>query len=556
MSAVSSVSLSDFAKANDGNFTLNNVDCEQKEAILEKCIRGLDTDGYAEVTDCLSCVRILSRDENSLNRLAENNIVESIYKFAFHSNEDNDPKKIIEALKALSNIIFKRPSTIPFLRTLGIVRNLTEHLKLSINRPDRNNILLIDLKLLFILSGLEPEVRSELASDPEAFALFANLLRSFQANSLSSLDVGLISEALKAAYNIGYAMQNDSNHHPTQQFDVFVPILSELLLGKTATPSEHFQLVNHIVNFLNIVPKRYFRHLLRSSGDRSTASPMCDIPAIDVLLEFLSHQMDLLDSKDQSEPDASSLRSDELLCPIFNVLIKGARGSRAMRKYCRLKILPHLGEEVRHLPEEGSTLRNRLCRLLTYPLQGVSELDALLLFVLCKEDIGRAVKYTGFGNFAGFLASHALLGRSSKRESRATTATTDGSAAQVGDQPTPSSTTKRSSVITEDDSAEEYSTGSSESDTEEYNRLRENINPITGRWELPRPNPMEGMSEEQKECTAMELVNQIDRLQRSGLIQPGVIGDDGRIRPAEHVLELLENTKIKDDDDGCSGEES
>lgn len=69
-------------------------------------------------------------------------------------------------------------------------------------------------------------------------------------------------------------------------------------------------------------------------------------------------------------------------------------------------------------------------------------------------------------------------------------------------------------MITEDDSAEEYSTGSSESDTEEYNRLRENINPITGRWELPRPNPMEGMSEEQKECTAMELVNQIDRLQR------------------------------------------
>lgn len=45
-----------------------------------------------------------------------------------------------------------------------------------------------------------------------------------------------------------------------------------------------------------------------------------------------------LDSKDQSEPDASSLRSDELLCPIFNVLIKGARGSRAMRKYCRLKV--------------------------------------------------------------------------------------------------------------------------------------------------------------------------------------------------------------------------
>ncbi|THD22326.1 Synembryn-A [Fasciola hepatica] len=537
MSVVKSVSLSDFVKTNDSNFTLSHVDCGQKEVILEQCIHGLNTNEFTELTDCLSCVRILSRDENCLDRLAENTTLESLCKFAFQRDEGNDRKKVIEALKALSNIIFKRPSTIPFLRSLGVVKSLTEHLKISVNNTNRNNVLLIDLKLLFILSGLEPEVRSELAKDTEAFALFATLLRSFQADSLSSLDVEIISEALKGAYNIGYALQCDSTQHSTQQFDIFVPVLSELLLGKTTSPREHFQLVNHIVNFLNIVPKRYFRHLLRSSSDRA-ANTVCNIPAVDVLLEFLSHQLDVLDSKDRPESDTLNLRSDELLCPIFNVLIKGARGSRAIRKYCRLKILPYLGEEVRHLPEEGPTLRNRLCRFLTCPLQGVSELDALLLFVLCKEDIGRAVKYTGFGNFAGFLATHALLGRSSKRHSRVT------EMAQVADGSLTSST-NQSSVITEDDSAEEYSTGSSESDTEEYNKLRENINPVTGRWELPHPNPMEGMSEEQKECTAMELVKQIDRLQRSGLIQPGVIGDDGRVRPAEHVLELLENARTQ-----------
>ena len=46
------------------------------------------------------------------------------------------------------------------------------------------------------------------------------------------------------------------------------------------------------------------------------------------------------------------------------------------------------------------------------------------------------------------------------------------------------------------------------------------VNPITGRWEEPKPSPMEGMTEEQKEYEAMQLVNKLDKLQRSvsGLI--------------------------------------
>ena len=40
------------------------------------------------------------------------------------------------------------------------------------------------------------------------------------------------------------------------------------------------------------------------------------------------------------------------------------------------------------------------------------------------------------------------------------------------------------------------------------------INPITGSYEAPRPNPLENMSEEQKEYEAIKLVNMIDQLQR------------------------------------------
>ena len=40
------------------------------------------------------------------------------------------------------------------------------------------------------------------------------------------------------------------------------------------------------------------------------------------------------------------------------------------------------------------------------------------------------------------------------------------------------------------------------------------INPITGRYEETPPDPMAGMTDEQKEYEAMELVKQIDKLSR------------------------------------------
>lgn len=41
------------------------------------------------------------------------------------------------------------------------------------------------------------------------------------------------------------------------------------------------------------------------------------------------------------------------------------------------------------------------------------------------------------------------------------------------------------------------------------------INPITGVIEEEQPNPMEGMTEEQKEYEAMKLINMFDKLSRS-----------------------------------------
>ena len=77
---------------------------------------------------------------------------------------------------------------------------------------------------------------------------------------------------------------------------------------------------------------------------------------------------------------------------------------------------------------------------------------AELLYALCKENVGRLVKHTGYGNAAGLLARRGLMcgGRG----------------------------------------AGNYSSDE-ESDTEEYKHVRDQVNPISGCIDQPRANPLE-----------------------------------------------------------------
>lgn len=78
-------------------------------------------------------------------------------------------------------------------------------------------------------------------------------------------------------------------------------------------------------------------------------------------------------------------KQHEILSPVITVLFKSARSERIIRKYIRLQILPPL-KDVHNRPEEGSTLRNHLCRLLTSPITQLRDLIAELLFILCKKN--------------------------------------------------------------------------------------------------------------------------------------------------------------------------
>ena len=55
---------------------------------------------------------------------------------------------------------------------------------------------------------------------------------------------------------------------------------------------------------------------------------------------------------------------------------------------------------------------------------------------------------------------------------------------------------------------------------------------------------MDGMSEEQKEYEAMQLVEMIDKLQKSGVVQPCRVGEDGKPVPVEHISQLQGITPV------------
>lgn len=103
------------------------------------------------------------------------------------------------------------------------------------------------------------------------------------------------------------------------------------------------------------------------------------------------------------------------------------------------------------------------------------------VYILFPFAVSRFVKYTGYGNAAGLLAARGLLnGRRNSGDSQY---------------------------------FPQYSSDS-DSDTEEYREAKARINLVTGRVEAEQPDPMEGMTEEEKEEEARRLVCMINRMSR------------------------------------------
>uniref|UniRef100_A0A3Q3EG20 Synembryn n=1 Tax=Labrus bergylta TaxID=56723 RepID=A0A3Q3EG20_9LABR len=448
---------------------------------------------------CLETVRILSRDKNCLNPFISHSAMPRspatlASKETSQPSENADQEVISEALKSICNILLHN-------HTGQVISKLryqcdTELFGFSVQ------VRFFDLRLTFLLTALRVDTRAQLAQELHGIRLLGNQLDATLGlcwpDSLETARAGfegvppeempllsreqteLAMESLKILFNITFdTAKRKVDEEEAAEYRHLGAILRHCLMSQADGEERTEEFHSHTVNLLGNLPLTCLDVLLMPKVQHGSIEYMgVNMDAVSMLMAFMEKRLD------------RGHKLKETLLPSLNLLTESARIHRETRKFLRSKVLPPL-RDVINRPEVGGALRNKLVRLMTHIDTDVKDCAAEFLFVLCKESVSRFIKYTGYGNAAGLLAARGLLrgGRDS-------------------------------GIYSEDE----------DSETEEYREAKAHINPITGVVEEEQPDPMEGMTEEQKEIEAMKLVHMFDKLSRTNLIQPMQLGMDGKLR--------------------------
>ncbi|XP_074476974.1 chaperone Ric-8A isoform X2 [Sebastes fasciatus] len=409
-----------------------------------------------------------------------------------------------EAMKVLCNVVYNSTWAQERFSGLSLMNGLTERLSSGVSGSSPSSVQFYELRLMFLITALRRELSTQLHKEG-GVSIFTAALESClevqwkdqyecvvdPAAPPISLEVSQrVIEILKILFNITYSShRKEPSEDDAALYRHLVAILRLCMMRKCLITDDTDELQGHTVNLLSALPLQCLDVMLTVPPE--PGSKQCqgvNMDCVHTLVLFMERRLELGE------------KMKEKLTPILNLLTESCRAHRETRHYIRKHILPPL-RDASHLPEEGSTVKSRLIRLMTHLDTDLKHCAADLIFVLCKENVGRFVKYTGYGNAAGLLVTRGLL----------------------GSQRTAPSDTHYSS--------------DSDSDTEEYRQVRDRINPVTGRVEAEQPDPMEGMSEEEKEEEARRLIMLFSKLSRDSIIQPVGVDSEGKLVPISGMRE-------------------
>ncbi|XP_069047957.1 synembryn-A isoform X3 [Lepisosteus oculatus] len=501
--------LNTYNQENAQCFFFNVEERERRKRLGQALIQFLAQDLQpCCLLSCLETIRILSRDRLALGPFSSEEGVRTLARLAGIQSADREVARgggedvtvsRTEAVKALCNVVYNSQGAQEQACRLRLLSGLAGRLKLSAESRSPPAGQFYDLRLIFLLTALRPELRCQLAREERGVSLLTDVLEralcvrwgdSYEVLTdrlvppLSQEDSQLAIEILKILFNITCNIHKASvDEEEAALYRHLAAMLRHCLLVNCEGEEQREELQGHTVNVLSLLPLSCLDVLLAVRVGPGSAEYMgINMDCVEALLGFMERRLDR----------GEKLR--EKLTPVLNLLTESSRAHRETRRYLRSQVLPPL-RDVLSRPEVGSTLRNKLVRLMTHVDTDVKHCAAELLFVLCKENVSRFVKYTGYGNAAGLLAARGLLA---------------GSRGGGGEG--------------------QYSEDS-DSDTEEYREARSRINPVTGRVEEQQPDPLEGLSEEEKEEEARRLVSMLNRLARDQIIEPVGVMEDGRLAP-------------------------
>ncbi|KAI4463718.1 synembryn [Holotrichia oblita] len=443
-----STALDKYAQEISSKFSFPELDSEDYRNKLFKAFHSILKDENLKTCHklCLQVIRIISREKKDLNELITPELFDLIL---WHSGlkDGKDIRDVInhdialEALMCLCNITFNAT----------ILDRFVVEMILCFYRDGSPNINFFDMKILFIITALCENIRGPLKDEMHGLSYLIEYLET------------MMNELKESNHNADVRQEPNklSIIYTNTSFEILKTLFNLTLRSKNQTIMEE----EEECYYLRLVT--VLHDLLLVETEESEKKLDLNGHIIHLLLNMPDYCL---------KPLIRPIQDDQVLPPL---------------------------RDIHTRPEQGDTIRNCLCRLLTSPITQVRDLAADFIFVLCKENVGRMIKYTGYGNAAGMFATRGLLNG-------------------------------------ENGETQNYSSASEDSETEEYNEYKHGINPVTGCYQEPKPSPTANMTEEQKEYEAMKLVELMDNLTRKGIVKPCRIGPDGKPEPIEHVLQLQE----------------
>ncbi|XP_037070182.1 synembryn-A-like [Pollicipes pollicipes] len=227
--------------------------------------------------------------------------------------------------------------------------------------------------------------------------------------------VELASEVLKTVYALSVSLAS-----PDEEDEGHLMRLTEVLREYLVLPHSPADLLNYVVQVLTTVPSSCYTALVVPETAGARADAEGDTAALDAVLGILT---------DKIQQPQSAVSQREQLTPVLLLLCHSSKACRTIRRYFRVKVTaPPAGSrpttrsergpqrlavgslpprrDVMLRPEQGNSLKSQLVKLMTSAgVRGQGPWPLTSLFILCKEDVGRFVKYTGYGNAAGLLAA-------------------------------------------------------------------------------------------------------------------------------------------------------
>ncbi|XP_046500468.1 synembryn-A isoform X4 [Equus quagga] len=441
---------------------------------------------------------------------------------------------VLESLKCLCNLVLSSPVAQVLAAEARLVVRLAERVGLYRESSFPHDVQFFDLRLLFLLTALRTDVRQQLFQELQGVRLLTDALELTLGMSSEESPPELLPpqeteramEILKVLFNITFdSIKREVDEEDAALYRHLATLLRHCVMV-TAAGDRTEEFHGHTVNLLGNLPLKCLDVLLTLEPHEGSLEFLgVNMDVICVLLSFLEKRLH------------QTHRLKESVAPVLSVLTECARMHRPARKFLKAQVLPPL-RDVRTRPEVGELLRNKLVRLMTHLDTDVKRVAAEFLFVLCSESVPRFIKYTGYGNAAGLLAARGLMaggrpeGQYSEDEDTDTDEYKEAKARRVSFLPVQAQAGRCGAPPAP---GSPFCPGESLM-IPHPPPLGSSINPVTGRVEEKPPNPMEGMTEEQKEHEAMKLVNMFDKLSRHRVIQPMGMSPRGHLTSLQDAM--------------------